>query len=271
MDKSLNLVSISRQAAILFLLLLSTGTAFSEAPTASPTAAIAPSVGGLVSELRFNDATGLVLRGGAVIGPAGSGVSGQPDDKAYSADTATSPAAMAIPGGAAPLSGIEEIAVTAWYKPRTADLTDAQNLFNAFGSTLLWDGKIHQWMWRVNSHVTSNPKSATWYASGTTPQLITVGEWTFIALTWKRVENHADFYMGSKTATAGFARKVERNDPIDSATEGLKRAIGNDPKSGERAFNGDIDNVRFFTKALDAQSIESIRAADLKNEPVKLP
>ena len=206
-----------------------------------------------------------------MIGANGSGVSAQPADKALSIDTATAPGGMAIPSGTA-VAAAEELTVTGWYKPRTGEMKDAQTLFNCFGSSLLWDGKINEWMWRVSSKGTSNPKATTWYGSGKNPPLFSAGQWTFIAMTWKRAENRADFYMGSSSTAAAFTHKVERNDPVDSAKEGAKRAIGSDPgKPEERAFNGEIDNMRFFTKALDAATIENIRAADAKNEVVTIP
>ena len=225
----------------------------------------------MLSESRFNDATGLLLRGGAMLGADASGVSGQPGDKALSLDKSTSPGAFAVPGGtAAPAEGYTELTVTAWYKPR-ADLADADTLWNAFGSQMLWDGKLSEWMLRVGSKSPSNPNAKAWYASGKTPPPITAGQWTFIAVTWKQTENRADYYMGSKETPAAFTKKVQRNDPLEPAKEGKARSIGNDPSKPERAFSGEIDNVRFFSKALDAATIEKIRAADAKNEAVTLP
>jgi hypothetical protein len=59
---------------------------------------------------------------------------------------------------------------------------------------------------------------------------------------------------------------------VESFTEpaAMKRVIGNDPNKGERAFNGSVDDLRVFSKALGSGDLEKIRQADLKNLPPSL-
>lgn len=237
-------------------------SAFGQAAPSTPT-------GGLISETRFNDSTGVTLKNGAALGPDGSGVSGKPGDKAYVADLTNAPTAIVIPSGS-DVSAADELTVTVWYKPKSSDMKDAQTLFNAFGSQLLWDGRASEWMWRVGSQVTGNPAGKTWYSSGKNPPPIVADQWTFIAMTWKRSDNTATYYMGTLTTPPASSHKVTRKDAIDPAKES-KRAIGNDPAKTDRAFNGSIDNVRFYTKALDEAALTKIYSADLKNETVSIP
>ena len=59
--------------------------------------------------------------------------------------------------------------------------------------------------------------------------------------------------------------------PLNEVKSGL-RCIGNTRfTKQDRAFEGNIDDVRFFNQALSAESIEKIRQADVKNEPIALP
>lgn len=243
------------------------------APTASAPAPVAAPAGNIY-ENRLNDATGLDLKNGAAIGADASGVSGQPGDKAYtsgaaSASSTAGPLGTIANGSASPASG-DELTVTLWYKPE-AEIKDATTLFNAFGSSLLWEAKSAGWVWRVASKDPTNPKALTWYNSGKGASA-TSGQWTFLALVWKRNGNTGLTYIGNPSAPAALVNTVTRKDIVDPFAEppAMKRAIGNDSTKMDRAFMGSIDDVRILPKALDAAAIEKIRAADLKNEPVSL-
>jgi hypothetical protein len=95
-------------------------------------------------------------------------------------------------------------------------------------------------------------------------------QWSFLAMTWKRSENTANDYMGTATNPPTSSRKISRSDTVDAAKEN-KSLIGNDPVKTDRAFNGFIDNVRFYTKSLDAAALTRIYSADLKNETASIP
>ena len=225
-----------------------------------------------LAEFRPNDTTGLQFRNGASLGADQSGVSGRPGDRSYSAAAASNPAAVCLIPGPTNAVTSDELTVTAWYKPRAENPTDAVNLFNGFASSLLWDAKAKQWVWRIASKDPANPKVLTWYSSGTSPDLFAPGKWTFIAMVWKRGENTARFYMGTQRAAPAEFRKWTCREKLDPAVEPLpSRTLGNDGSNSNRCFNGEIDDVRFFTKALDPAGIATIHKADLQNAPVAAP
>ena len=226
----------------------------------------APRPAYLVYETGFHDTIGLEFKNGAQLGSSGSGVSGKPADRDYSADTATSPnAAALITANNAPVKS-DELTVTTWVKPRTADQKDVATLFSAFGSGLYYDAKSKGWLWRVASRVPSDPKAQTWYDSGKALQL-QPGQWHYVAMVWKRGENSASFFHGGTNGSVLLVNTVKRPQIVDPVTEpSAKRILGNDPNKPERCFNGEIDNFRVYTKALDTATLEKIRQADLKNE-----
>jgi hypothetical protein len=220
----------------------------------------------LVYETGLNDTTGLEFKSGATLGSAGSGVSGKPVDRAYSADTSTASNAAALITAINPPVKADELTVTAWVKPRTADQKDVATLFSGFGSGLYYDAKSKGWLWRVASRVPTDPKAQTWYDSGKSLQL-QPGQWHYVAMVWKRADNSASFFHGGTNGSVLLVNTVKRPQTVDSATEpSAKRILGNDPNKPERCFNGEIDNFRVYTKALDPDALEKIRQTDLKNE-----
>jgi len=227
-------------------------------------------------EQRFNDDSEIQFLKGAETGPAGSGVSGKADDKAYTADTASAPNAVAVIPPLRNSSEADELTVTAWYKPR-AEIGGATNLFNAFGTSLMWDSKSQGWVWRIETAIEeATPNSSPyWFGSGKSPQSDwgLTDDWTFIALVWKRDGSWVGFYQGDKNSPASLSREITRAGEVQplKIDGNASFTIGNDKNKPERVFNGEIDNLRFFTKALDEASLEKIRQADLKNEAIQLP
>ncbi|MEI6492330.1 MAG: LamG-like jellyroll fold domain-containing protein [Verrucomicrobiota bacterium] len=227
-------------------------------------------------EQRFNDDTDIQFLKGAEAGPAGSGVSGKAADKAYTADTNSAPNAVAVISPTHNTMEADELTVTAWYKPR-ADIAGGTTLFCAFGTVLMWDGNSHGWIWRVETSIAEPGvnQSPYWFGTGKSPQSDwgISGDWTFIALVWKRDGSWVGFYQGDKNSPASLVRETTRaGEVLPLKIEGNTNfTIGNDKNKADRVFNGEIDNVRFFTKALDADAIEKIRGADLKNEEIKIP
>lgn len=224
-------------------------------------------------EQNFNDAT-IQLLDGAQFGPDASGASGKPGDKSYLAETSALPKAVAlIPTGSIPAGvQLDELTVTAWYKP-SGDQNDATTLFSALGSVLIWDSAKKQWVWRVEVAKTDGSTGPYWFYLSSPPagEWLKPGEWTFIVLTWSRNESLARFYQGDSSTAPVLGREMVRKEQVDSlAIDGKKKnTIGNDRSKTERAFGGEIDNVRFYDKALDEDAIAAIYKADLANEPVK--
>jgi hypothetical protein len=243
--------------------------------------ALAASVfaGSPVLETRFNNSDNLDLQNGAVLGAAASGVSGQTDDKCYSAEAPNWPAGSkgpaVVPGPGTPVAGATELTVTAWYKPRAALQNDTM-LFSACGTGLIWDEKTNQWTLRIEAVPTDAGHKMYWFASGNDPKSgywVNPGEWTFIAMVWSSSGKSVVFYRGGRTAESAPVRTSTRPETVLPFSEkpDSKRIIGNRGREMDRPFNGEIDDVRFFTKALDAGTVEKIRQADLKNQDITLP
>jgi hypothetical protein len=256
-----------RNSAILFTAVTTAASALAESP---------------VFEARFNDDANLDLQTGAAIGPAGSGVSGKPEDKSYAADASNwtegqkGPAAV-LTGDAIPVEGCNELTVTAWYKPRV-ELRNDTTLVDAAGSVFIWDANKRQWVCRLEAKPAGTDKPPMyWFFTGNTPPLGhwgNPGDWIFIAAVWKKADKKVTFYQGSRSAAAASAKESVRPEDVEPLKERkeIKRTIGNTAGTKkDRPLDGNIDNVRFFSKALDSAAIESIRQADVKNEPVTLP
>lgn len=222
---------------------------------------------------RFNDALGLELKSGAAIGSDASGVSGKAGDKAYVAKAfgvaagEAGPAAVVTGGPSAPVTG-EEATVTLWYKPG-AEIKDAATLFQGFAGQIMWSGRRKQWYMRLLAPPTDpTQKNAGWLYSGSVPANGTaIGEWTFMAFVWKKEGNYSEFYFGSASTPAKVSRQGTSDNLVGALAERdpKKRVIGNDNGKMDRAFDGSIDNLRFYTKALDAAALQKIRAADVAN------
>jgi hypothetical protein len=230
-----------------------------------------------VLETTFNNSDNVSLLNGAQIGADGSGVSGKPGDKSYVADLSTLTAGAKGPsaeclGNEIPVQNLDELTVTAWYKSRGGIKSDA-TLFDAVGTTLIWDSRGF-WTLRIGTKPGGDAKWFYWFTTNDTPPLgswANPGKWTFFAAVWKRAGSKVTFYQGSGSAASVVAVERTRPETVEPLSENPKyvRAIGNRQDSAkDRPFDGNIDDVRFFAKALDADAIEKIRQADLNNEPV---
>jgi hypothetical protein len=170
------------------------------------------------------------------------------------------------------VQNLDELTVTAWYKTRGA-IKGTTTLFDAVGTTLIWDEK-GVWTWRIGTKPAGDAKWFYWFTTNNTAPVGSwdnVGEWTFFAAVWKRAEAKVTFYQGSKSAASVMAGEKTRPEAVDPLFENPKyeRVIGNmQGPAKDRPFDGEIDDVRFFAKALDSATIEKIRQADLSNEPI---
>ncbi len=224
---------------------------------------------------RFNEED-ILLLDGAQLGPDGSGASGKPGDKAYTAGGEATPKAIAvIPSNAVPArTNVEELTVTAWYKP-AAGQTDAATLFSALGSVLIWDNAKKHWVWRIEAAKIDGSTSPYWFYLSDPPsgEWMKLGDWTFIALAWNKNAGTVRFYQGGSSAEPVSGRELTRKDQVEPLAfdNNRKHTIGNDRLKTERAFGGEIDNVRFYDKALGDDAIAAIYKADLANEAPKLP
>lgn len=223
-------------------------------------------------EQTFNTESGLEWMNGATLGADATGVSGKAGDKAYVSDltekTEGEPCpAAGIGNGPGPVAE-SEITVTLWYKAREP-MQDAATLFRAFCGQLMWEGRQKVWVMRLDAWPTGETleKNLHWFYSGKPLALDQVGQWYFLAFTWKKEGNTGRFYIGDESGPAVEGRVMEKSDPLgDIAERQDERTIGNDASPAKlRPFDGSIDNLRVYSTVLDADALEKIRAADLQN------
>jgi len=240
--------------------------------TASPTPFI---------EQRFNEDKGeLLLFAGAEIGGPGSGVSGQPEDLAYSATADATE--TDIPGPAAlVLGGEQEIqsdqaTLTFWYRPGGAQSIVSSPL--ALAGFYIIFSKPGRFIVRLTTH--AEEPMISWFAAPANPPVLPwtfEGDWIFVAFTWEGTENKATLYQGSPTIPVTIAEDYlprSSGGPLRMRMpSGSAHVIGNNQatlkgETGTRPFNGRIDNVRVFTEALSEVQLEAIRQADAENRPL---
>jgi hypothetical protein len=209
---------------------------------------------------------------GAELGPDGSGVSEKPGDRAYSAQKFSSPNALASFESKDHPDTLEELTITAWYKWGGED-GGLGLLWNGFGVWLAMHGNMGDWSLRLRTAPVDPTVDLKQFYSYPTrkPQAgwSPPGEWVFIAMTWKAAIGEVEFFRGSKSEDVIFVVASQRPEsiPISIVKQNIGY-IGNQQPRVERAFDGQIDNVRFFSKALDLNSLKKIREADLKSQPV---
>ena len=219
----------------------------------------------------FNEADGKVeLKNGAKLGDEGSGVSGLSADKCYVADSvATSEGPVGVIRAPFSVQGLEELTIAVWYRPAEQQANGA-SLFNLAQVYLLRE-KNKTWTARVGASEVPKEKRY-WFNSGSKgahQNWLAPGEWVFLALVWKKAGNKVCYFQGTKSS------EVKPGDcpTLDFPVGGL-RAPGRSPdvignSNGtkcDRPFNGSIDNLRVYSKALDAAALEQIHNADVKNE-----
>ncbi len=231
-----------------------------------------------VFEQKFNEQGNVEFVNGAQLGAAGSGVSGKQDDKAYSAPAVEASDAMQPAGVVAspqlPAS-LDEVTVALWYKTAKPPV-DATTLLNAGGVYLLWQGD-QRGAWNMRLEMPVEKKLRAWFNPGK-PGSITgwtaEGQWIFYALTWKRSSGEVVVYQGTAGDSVAEQRRWQSSEAVLSLDNtlypGVPGVIGNSydaktKKPGVRAFAGDIDNVRIYGSALEADDIEKIRSTDVAN------
>lgn len=221
----------------------------------------------------FNDSSNLDLLNGAVLGAPGSGVSGQPGDRAYVAAAAEEP----IPGESGPAAEIidartqenlEELTITCWYKP-TTDLVAPMTLFTLGVGTLIWEPNSH-WTLRLEGKPAdgSDLRLMYWFGSSRDGAVRPWGEsgsWIYFAAVWKKAEGTVTFYQGDREHAATQTNESVRDDDVMPLTglENYKVIVGSNGGKMDRSFNGAIDNFRVFDKALSPEELNAIREGDL--------
>lgn len=231
-----------------------------------------------IFEERFNEAGTLEYLNGAEQGP---GLSGKPEDKAYSTRVETPDPTQPQPGAlvadSSQLTGdLSQFTVTLWYK-LDREIQDPDSLLHLGGFYLLWD-KVRGLTMRLGLPP-GGADFSNWFNAGVKGPILSsnaVDEWIFYAITWDYDTKSCVIYQGSATAPCEvFGQKdhFEVTGPVKGSTT---NAIGNHYTDkgntvGNRPFSGQIDDIRVYDKVLDQTAIEAIRTADLANAEPKLP
>lgn len=143
--------------------------------------------------------------------------------------------------------------VTCWFKADDFDVTDARLISRAQGTS---QGD-HDWMLSTVSSGGSSVLRARLRTNGSTKTLIasggalSTGTWTHAAF----VYNGSTMQLYKDGVLVGSANK---SGAVDERT-GLSVAVGNQPNgAGSRAFDGLIDDMRIYGRALSVSEIEAL-------------
>lgn len=227
-------------------------------------------------EADFNtEVPGIILKNGAELGPKGSGVSGIEEDRAYHGQVADAANPLGGPAAALktvlPTPGLEQLTFTGWYKS-AGPQPNAVTLISSTGITII-GGETGQWTARIGAAVP--PEKMYWFVSGRDVPggWVPEGEWRFIAFTWTKDGDVGTFYAGTPQSPAREVRRhvlgVSASGPIQSRNNA--EVLGNTFQSKyDRPFNGWLDNIRIYDRALPPEAIEKVRSGDARNSPFLL-
>jgi len=227
----------------------------------------------LIYSQSFNKLTKFIeIKNGAQLGTNGSGVSGKPSDKAYIAKVNNTSESEQGPVGIIKqdinVEALEEITLTLWYQAENIQI-DAATILDAASLVLIRDN--NGWTLRISA---DTDQKMYWFKTGKNAPYhdwLEPKQWIFIACAWSMKKNEVIFYQGTKDNPVKIAKVSTRNDEVKGLIQRKNKekfpdAIGNTFNAKyNRPFNGFIDNVKIFSKALDQNLIEQIRQDDINN------
>ncbi|HYP01141.1 MAG TPA: LamG-like jellyroll fold domain-containing protein, partial [Pyrinomonadaceae bacterium] len=158
------------------------------------------------------------------------------------------------------LKGQSQATIDAWVRPQGPHSNEfnfggqvfAENTsdtdFTRFGMFVLNDGRVV---------AGGRPDESGAFISATTTATIPLNQWTHIAGTWKSDEGIKVYINGTLAATLASAVGAFSN--TDSSHIGIGGSLSPDPNY---AFNGGIDEVDVFTRALSATEVKNIYDAN---------
>ena len=232
-----------------------------------------------------------VLRGvgpNQVAGAPGSGVSGQPEDRAWDASANTIQAldsetkevnrsALVHERDLDAIDDLEAFTLVYWFHA-DQPLSNAANrfVFNASSTTKPTHGFYVRAVSRAsggrrayamelqagNNGVEVPPVRSLYFNPGT--GYSKVGEWVFVAITWNG--GRVDFYVGDRytaVTPAGSGILAGRLGNPDQALI-LASSRGNN-----RGLDGKFDNFRLYDGPLSPVALEALRAADVAGTPTR--
>ena len=230
-----------------------------------------------IYEENFNTVTSRIeyVDGGGLGGP-GTGVSGKTSDRAYMARLKTTENVSGGPAGMAraPIAPnpLTAFTCTFWYYLDEQG-PDLQVPLSTAGVLFLMTEKGFEV--RIENQ-TEQPRSYV-FAPGIRGPLAgwrDPNRWIFAAFSWNQATNTLVVHQGTPTEAVTYMRDMTR--PVPAKPSLPRTDLGRDPEviantfhSHERPLAGRMDNLRFYERVLDRAELESIRRADIANEPVK--
>ncbi|MBY0419417.1 MAG: hypothetical protein K2W88_15305, partial [Pararheinheimera sp.] len=137
----------------------------------------------------------------------------------------------------------DELTIAIWVRPRAYPGSDLMTILSKdtnYEFHLTPTGKIY-WWWHdqdgVERTLTSNSS-------------VQLNQWTHVAITYKNGAQRIYINGTADTSTGSFTKKL--------ATNNLALEVGRD-NAANRYFNGDLDEVRIYTRAHNQTKIEEIR------------
>lgn len=219
-------------------------------------------------------------------GEPGSGVSGQPADRAWDASAATVQAldteskavnrnALAHDKDENAIDDLKAMTLVFWFHA-DQPLSSAANrfVFNASSATKATHGYYVRAVSRGNgprrtqaleffpclNGAESKPVISQYFSAGS--GYAKVGEWVFVAITWNG--GRIDFYVGDRHSPAKPAGSGVFAGQLGDEKQAL--VLGN-TGAGNRGFDGKLDNFRLYDGALSPVAIEALRTADVAGQP----
>jgi hypothetical protein len=196
-------------------------------------------------------------------GAEGTGVSGQPADRAFDN---TAVAAMGVRNGEEKADGLIRIpspgqlgnfTLQCWYK---ADGPVAASYARVFDSR-----KINVFFTKEGLQIRVGEGVATVAGQAFEAE----GEWVFLAITFSgdQAADNLRVYTGS----AGQPVEAAGTGTIAESTASFEEIYAGNIQGGNRPLKGWLDNVRLWDRALSESDLESYRLADLKNTEAPQP
>jgi uncharacterized repeat protein (TIGR03806 family) len=198
-------------------------------------------------------------------GTAGSGVAGIGKALDFSSGTynnATSPIAFATNSGALNFGPISNFTLTQWIKPGV--VSQYPRFFEIGPNTFTVETAANSFGYLLNNgpgfQVFLN--GVQQLTTGTVPGL-SAGSWSFIAITYDG--STLNLYAGSETSPVALVTSA----PVSGQTINLGASgtvfLGNRLSDQLRAFQGLLDDTRFYTGAADVNFLESVRRSALSD------
>lgn len=195
------------------------------------------------------------ILGEAKPGGSGSGVTGQPEDRAFdnsAAASITSDGIFLLPD-VHEVRGREQLTVTLWYRVNGGKVSGEGERLADYGEN---------WLFFADAPGRLSVQVPTGGTGQSSPDGSYQTEgWVFAAFTFDAATSTVTYYRGGVQNDAKEAgRRWSFTEPMPDHPTPLQ--FGNN-SARTRAFAGFLDNIKVFATALNPEEIEAIRQSDL--------